>query len=76
MCEEGWDCGDLGVPYLDKTSALLISINLWALQIYPHLSGLAPSLQESWISARHSRETSLREEMSEDWNNGAFGDKP
>jgi len=41
----GWECGDLGVPYLGKTSAPLISINLWALQIYPHLSGLATSLQ-------------------------------
>lgn len=41
----GWECGDLGVPYLGKTSALLISINLWALQMYPHLSGLALSLQ-------------------------------
>lgn len=41
----GWECGDLGVPYLGKTSALLISINLCALQMYPHLSGLALSLQ-------------------------------
>ncbi len=36
----GWDCGDLGVPYLDKTSALLISINLWALQFTHIFLGL------------------------------------
>lgn len=53
-----WDVfGDLRVSYLDKTSALLISINLWVLWIYPHLSGLA--------SGPHVRVLDFRENTRE-----------